>query len=393
MPTRREALKTAALLGFGCLAPAAFRGAFAAAAEALDFNDFFAKALAADRRKIFVPKGRYRVSRTLRVPSGTRIVADPRAIITLADGAATRPGDYLLTNENHAAGDADISVEGGVWDGNNRGNPRPPGLFDAGYTGTMFHFQNVRGLSLKNLTLRNAEAYYTRYTDVRDFHVEDIRFDSDNVRPNNDGVHLGGNCRGGIIRRVRGLRPGVTGDDLVALNADDASNRTEVRGMGNGPITDIEIEDLAAEDCHNFVRLLSVWSPIRNVKIRRVRGTAQVSALNADAARGARVPLFDPKNPPYPDGVGLLEDIDAADFRVAKSKANDIALLRLETRMKNFRVADFERVRAEDKAPDCPTLRIREVRPEAVLVDGRKVAEENGAWVSTEWTIDRLTVS
>jgi hypothetical protein len=326
------------------------------------------RAFASGVRNIFIPPGRHLVTETIRIPSGTRLVAHPESHVILADGAARTPQDYLLTNADHEHGAKDITIEGGLWDGNNRGNPRPPGLFDDGYTGAMFHFENVTGLTLRDLTLTNAEAYYTRYTHVRDFHVEDIRFDSDNVRNNNDGVHLGGNCSRGVIRNIRGLRPGVTGDDMVPLNADDALQRTEVRGMTNGPIEDIVIENIQAEDCHSFVRLLSVWSPIRDIRITNIAGTCSVSAINADAARGCRVPIFDEKNPPFPDGVGLLENIEVSTLRVAKSQANGIALLRLETRMKNFTVRDFQRMADLDQDPKAPSLAVNHASPQGLHV-------------------------
>jgi Glycosyl hydrolases family 28 len=339
--------------------------------EGADADVAFQKALASGEKTIVIPKGNYEIHKTLLIPSGITLKADSETVITLADGAAKTSDDYLLSNANHKEGNVAITIEGGVWNGNNRGNPRPNGLFDQGYTGGMFHFQNVRGLTLKNMTLTNAEAYYMRFTHVHEFHIEEIRFDSDRIRKNNDGVHIGGNCSHGTIRNIRGLRAGVTGDDLVALNADDVLERTEVRGMSAGPISDLEIEDLQAENCHTFVRMLSVWSPISNIRIRKVRGTCRVSAINADAARGCRVPLFDEKKPPFPDGVGLLENIDAADFQVAKSQPSGTALLSLESRMKHFRLTQFKRMTDVDKGPQAPTLKLNYVAPREILIDGQ----------------------
>lgn len=329
-----------------------------------DASAAFRRAFSAGARELFLPPGRYLLRETIRVPSGTHLRVHPEARLILADGAARQPGDYLLTNADPGGGNREIVIEGGVWDGNNRGNPRPEGLFAEGYSGAMFHFENVDGLVMRDLTMTNAEAYYSRLTRVRNFVIETLRFDSDNVRPNNDGVHLGGNCRCGTIRNLRGLRPGVTGDDMVPLNADDALQRTEVRGMTNGPIEDIEIDGLEAEDCHSFVRLLSVRSPIRNVRIANVTGTCEVSAINADAARGCRVPLFDESDPSYAEGVGLLENIEARNFRVAKSRANGIALVRLETRMRNLTVSGFRRMTERDQDPDAPVLSVRHTSPE-----------------------------
>ena len=326
-----------------------------------DDQEPFQRALDANCARIEVPAGHYKIGRTLRIRSGTHLRLHPQATIRLADGAARASDDYLLTNADPVAGDADIVIAGGTWDGNNAGNPRQNGLFDEGYSGAMIHFRNVRDLRLEHMRLHNAEAYYARFTGVRDFHVEGISFSSDRVRHNNDGIHLGGHCTNGVIRKIRGLHPGVTGDDMVALNADDALARTEVRGMTCGPIRNILIEELAAEGCHSFVRMLSVWSPIENVTVRGVRGSCEIAAINCDAARGCRVPLFDEANPPFPDGVGALRNIHVSDFRVAKSAKNDIALLRLETRMENMVIAGFRREMAGDQCPDQPTLRIRHV--------------------------------
>jgi len=325
-----------------------------------------------DRRgSIHLPAGRYLIGRTLRVSGGTRLSLDPEAILLLAGGAAATPDDYLLANAHPESGDEDIVIEGGQWDGNNLHNARPPGLFDYGCSGALLHFQNVRSLRLSGLHLRDAEAYYARFTHVSGFHIASIRFSSSRIRPNNDGLHLGGNCENGLIRDIRGLHPGVTGDDMVALNADDALTRTEVRGMTCGPIRNISIEDIEATGCHSFVRLLSVWSPIENITVRNVRGTCEVAALNCDAARGCRVPVFDESAPPFPDGVGLLRDIDASDIAVAKSVANSIPLLRLETRMSNFRVQNFHRDLPKDADPRTPTLRIRHLASPSIALNGQ----------------------
>lgn len=335
-----------------------------------DDGEALQRALNAGPGTVVVPVGNYLVGRMLRIGSGTRLKVDANAKLRLADGVAKTPDDYFLTNANPATGDGDIVIEGGFWDGNNAGNGRPAGLFDFGCSGAMMHFLNVRGLRVTDLHLHDAEAYHVRLTEVRGFHVERIRFSADRVRPNNDGIHLGGYCEDGVIRDIRGLHPGVTGDDMIALNADDALARTEVKGMTCGPIRNIVIEDIAAQGCHSFVRLLSVVSPIENVRIRGVRGTCEVAAINCDAARGCRVPVFDEKAPPFPDGVGFLNNITAEDFLVAKSVANDIALLRMETRMTNVRITNFRRDLAADMAPTTPTLRLRHVAVSEWSVDG-----------------------
>lgn len=344
---------------------------------------------------IEVPGGIYKIGRTLRISSGTHLRLHPDAIIRLADGAAKATTDYLLTNADPDCGNAGIAIEGGTWDGNNAGNPRPTGLFDEGYSGATLHFRNVSGLRLENTRLHNAEAYYARFTIVNGFHVENITFSSDRVRHNNDGIHLRGNCQNGVIRNIKGLQPGVTGDDMVALNADDALNRTEVRGMTYGPIRNIRIEDIAAEGCHTFVRLLSVHSPIEDVTVRGVRGSCEVAAVNCDAARGCRVPLFDEANPPFPDGVGSLRNIRLADFHVSKSVANDIALLRLETRMQNVVLSNFRRDLERDMSPQQPTLRLRYVDIKRLNIqpgNADSAVKFGECYESFEPSIDRMAI-
>ena len=322
---------------------------------------------------LFFSAGEYLIEETLRLPSATHLKLDANARLRLADGVANTEHDYLLANSDPKAGNRDIIIEGGIFDGNQLGNPRPSGLLDRGYTGAMLHFANVRGLRLTGMVLTDAEAYYARFTHVHDFHIEDIGFDSSHVRHNNDGIHLGGNCSHGVIRNIRSLRPGVTGDDLVALNADDALARTEVYGMTNGDISDVVIENLEAQNCHTFVRLLCVFSAIRNVSIRHVRGGCQNSVINADGARGCRVQVFDENKPPYPDGVGLLENILAEDFRVHRTGDNDQALIDIQERIGSLLIRDFVRDRSEDKSPHAPTLRMRHICVKKGTLNGERI--------------------
>jgi hypothetical protein len=75
-----------------------------------------------------------------------------------------------------------------------------------------------------------------------------------------DGIHLDGNCHYGVIRNLKG----TCYDDLVALNAHEGSC---------GPITNIEIDGIFAENCHSAVRLLRVAEPVEKIRISNVFGT------------------------------------------------------------------------------------------------------------------------
>jgi polygalacturonase len=162
-----------------------------------DDGEAFQRALDGGSKGIYVPEGRYLMGRPLKIRGGTKLSLHPRAYVVLADGVARSTDDYLLSNADPENGDGDITISGGIWDGNNRGNARPAGLFDQGCSGALFHFRNVRDLRLQDLHFRNAEAYHVRLTHVRGFHIEGIRFSADRVRPNNDGIHLGVTARTG----------------------------------------------------------------------------------------------------------------------------------------------------------------------------------------------------
>ena len=87
-----------------------------------------------------------------------------------------------------------------------------------------------------------------------------------------DGVHLHGNCHQGRIANLKGS----TNDDLVALNADDGS----MYEMSRGPITDILVDGIWAENGYAAVRLLSAGSPIRRIKLANIFGTYRYNVVS-----------------------------------------------------------------------------------------------------------------
>ena len=231
---------------------------YSAIQAALDNNDGL----------VLIPDGQYKVGSTLRIPSNTSIKATRKAHLFFTAGAGKTNQNFLLTNKNHEIGNENILVQGGIWDGNNPGNPRGPDAPDS-YTGALMNFINVSGLTIKKLTVRDAEAYFIRLGEVSRFAVEKIRFESLHLRLNQDGVHLGGWCDTGTINDLVGVGE-ATNDDLVALNADDALNRAQNLDLKCGPIRNITVKNISAESCHSFVRLLSVHSNLSRVTVKDV---------------------------------------------------------------------------------------------------------------------------
>jgi polygalacturonase len=335
-------------------------------------------ALDAGAGLVVVPAGTYLIGATLRISSNTRLILHPAAHMVLADGVGTDTDSFLLANARGNGGDRNIWVEGGIWDGNNPGNRRGPDVPGA-YTGAPLDFRNVDGLVLRSLTIRDAECYYIRIGEARNFLVEDITFQAPNLRPNQDGVHLGGFCEDGVIRRLRADGPGCTNDDMVALNADDGMQRAQNLGLRCGPIRRIRIEDVRAESCHSFVRLLSVESPIEDITIDDVVGGARACAVNVDACRQCRVRLFEGEDE-YPAGVGQIRRVTIRRMRVHKAPhGSPKALLDLTSRLTDFRLREYVRDYERDADPAAPTMTLGQMDPCDVELRGITATQADAA--------------
>ncbi|GAB4458336.1 MAG: hypothetical protein OHK0029_19370 [Armatimonadaceae bacterium] len=335
----------------------------------------FQRALNSGHQRLIVPPGVYRIGQTLHIGSGTHLRLHPAAQIRLADGAGVHNHIFLLTNRDPEKGDRDICVEGGIWDGNNRHNPRGDDQPQA-YTGVMLHFSHVTNLTLRDMTLRDPESYYIRIGKTRRFRVEDIRFQARSIRPNQDGVHLGGFCEDGIIQNLSGVGASVPSDDVVALNADDANDRAQNLGMVCGWIRRIQIRRIHAEDCHTFVRLLSVQSAIEDILIEDVSGGCQVAAINMDACRECRVKLFDPSDSVFANGVGNLARIEARNLHVYKSKIGQHKpLIDFRSLANALTIENLQRDLARDAAPETPTIRASDIPGSLLFLDGLTEAQ------------------
>ncbi|HOP11235.1 MAG TPA: glycosyl hydrolase family 28-related protein [Oscillospiraceae bacterium] len=337
-------------------------------------DDTAAIQLALDRAEVIeIPDGNYRITSTLKVPSHTAIRASAKARLFLCGETPKKRGDFLLSNDNPESGNNEISISGGIWDGNNAGRCNvKAGLYDPnGYSGTVLNFSNIRGLILRDMTITNSAAFYVRFNRLDGFDISSIRFSSDELRPNQDGLHFGGNVRNGRIKDITALSNGQTNDDMIAFNADDSMERVENLDMSRGPIENITVENVSAENCYTFFRLLSITSPIRNIRIKDISGGCRVYAVNMDAARYCLTPLF--KENDYPDGVGEIENIEIEDMRIwhtGNSKVN--ALLLCESMVKDFKITGFSRITEFDTDREIPTLLVRNVTSSTVAVQGKE---------------------
>lgn len=297
-------------------------------------NDAFAiqKALDSGVEVVTIPSGIYSIDRTLLINSGTTLKADKEAIIRLANGAGNHVSTFLLANRNAISGNNNITVEGGIWDGNNEYNQRGNDGDRFGYTGTAINFINVTHLTIRNLTVRNPDAFSIRLGEVKDFIVEDILLDHSVVRPNQDGIHIGGFSQQGIVRQIKAIYLNTPNDDMVAINADDDVKRVINLGMKCGPIQDITVEDIQAEGAYSFIRILSKESCIKNINIKRVKGSCRFYAVNMNNWR-------------FPLGSGNIKNVRLEDFDVTKtdSTKRDPSLIKISLKVNNLFIHNFNR--------------------------------------------------
>ena len=353
------------------------------------------RALAVPTRPLTVriPKGTYLIGETLLVGSHTTIEADPGARLVLSGAWAKKEGDFLLANANPKGGDTNISIRGGIWDGNAHDgcNVKHPDLFSKGtWSGSTLNFRNVNGLSLANMEMANSVTFNVRMCQIDGFDIRDITFSARKLGWNQDGLHFNGFCRNGRIENIRAVSKGQTNDDLLAFNADDSMKRFENFGMVCGPIENIVVRNVFAEDCHTAVRFLSVTSAISNVRIENMRTGCRCYAINADAARYCRTPLF--KDADCPDGVGRLSDIVVSGFTFYATRPLSEPLFCIETNCDGIKFLDMSRDMSKDTAPNRPFMRVRNTAAMRISSDGRKTDLPRGGCLVEDKTPKSLSL-
>jgi len=333
-------------------------------------------ALDSGAEEILIPQGIYNISDTLKIHSNTYISADRNAKIVMKSETRRKRGDFLLSNADADTGNVNICIRGGIWDGNNQApeNAKPDLMDKTGYSGAVLNFVNLKGLRLENMVIANSVTYYVRMSRVHDFTIEGIDFVSDSFGVNQDGIHVGGDVKHGKISNIRALSFGQTNDDMIALNADDSIERVENLDLARDIIEDIEIENIFTESCHTIIRMLSVTAPIRNIRIKNVYGGFRCYAVNADAARYCRTPLFGDVD--HPMGVGLIENVSFENFTCFHSEnlpegfggtaSSQQPAIVLESNAKNLKFTNFKYLKGEN---DSMALLARNIVDTRILAD------------------------
>lgn len=223
---------------------------------------------------VTIPAGLYEISNTLYIGDCTRLVCEAGAVLRLADGA-----NCPILHNRIAQGKTyteSITVEGGVWDGNNVGQDRAayPAKNNAPDSrwGQLMVFTGVKDLTVRDLTIKDPNSFGIMLTDTERFTVRDCYFDCNDKTLNQDGVHVNGWAKDGLIANLKGH----TNDDFVALNADE--------GIFSGPENDIEnvvIDGIwGGGNGWTGVRLLSREAKVKHITVRNVFGAYKFNAVS-----------------------------------------------------------------------------------------------------------------
>lgn len=202
--------------------------------------------------------GIYSVEKTLIIHSNTRLELAPGVQIV----ATPHSKCALIENEFFSGGgkDRNISVIGGIWDGNcdNMGLdpyyelehrldlPYNPNLF----RGKLIRFAHVDNIALEKMTVKDPVSYGIQIADTNGFVTRDIYFDYNCHFGTTDGVHINGPAYNGIIENLYG----VTNDDMVSLTTVDEVHAE----VTEGEIANVYIHNISAKNGYSGVRLLSM---------------------------------------------------------------------------------------------------------------------------------------
>jgi len=290
---------------------------------------------------VCVPPGEFTISSALLIGDDTRLVLSPATVLRLAPGANCP----ILTNRDKGKlPTRNVTIEGGVWDGNNRHQHRP----GAGMKYAWAQFiclTSMENLTLRDMVIKDPESYAVQLMAVDGFTVENITFDFNMLRENMDGIHINGPARNGCIRNIRGS----TNDDMIALNSDEGFPYSD-----NCDISDISIDGLyGGMNGYNAVRLLSRRSRVRNISIRNVFGEYRYHAVSFThfSGKGGDLGWF--------DGI-TLDGIYASFVRAHQNFGGLIYFQEGVNQAGSITIRNVVRIEADGRANPFYTIRLRE---------------------------------
>jgi hypothetical protein len=193
-----------------------------------------------------------------------------------------------------------VKITGGTWNGNSPQQPSVSSLASNQWTSAYgftcpFQFWGVDGITIRDVRIFQPQAYAIHLVNCQHVIIEDVDIDGIVGFHGNDCVHINGPATDIHMERLK-LH---TGDDHIAINADDGSSTGSLVSGTNwvcsGPVTDVRITDVSlwngrsATAPNGAIRLLSTASLIDNVIIKDVSGTTASWAILMQVFTGSLV--------------------------------------------------------------------------------------------------------
>lgn len=233
----------------------------------------------------------------LKVRSNTTISVLPNCGAILRGSAEVALlGNYDRTDgragiSTNGAGNKNISIIGGMWNGNN-------------VSFRVFQFFGVDQLLLRDNKLFNSHHFHFHCGNVTNVVIDNPYVDKGaGGGIFGDGLHICGPASNIEINNAVILR---CGDDNVAFNADDAWVGNTETYQPRGPINNVRLNGLYMESQMYGVRILSGGSAVNNVFIEKVRGTGAGYWLVIDNFIPAQTATTGPGN----IGLVVIRDVD-----------------------------------------------------------------------------------
>jgi hypothetical protein len=219
----------------------------------------------------------------VKIHSNTTIECVNRACGFYLADHSNRPLIANATPQPEGRADHNLSFLGGTYNGNAEHQQHT--TLEHGWT-TAFALHGVEQVLFRDVSLTNSRTFAVYLTNWRRVVFENIYINLDHIpkQSNQDGIHIQGP---GEFLSIRNLQ-GRAWDDMIALNIDDllgdwgsdgkfgrdpASVKRFGSAAGIGPVSDVDIDGVQAEDCAQVLRILSRASRLDRISIRNVKGT------------------------------------------------------------------------------------------------------------------------
>lgn len=235
-----------------------------------------------DGSVVIFPPGIYLVSNQISIPSNRYLKLLPGVTFLRKAGtgqqcASTYTNANFFVNSDVVNGNTNITIEGGVFDGNEANQtaidyPAAVARGDTLFGSVGMRFKNVTHLRLSGLTLQNNPNVQIQVGQVTDFRIEDITvYYSGSATVHKETLHVNGPATLGVIRDIR---DNGGNDCIVAINANDDTFGL----MSQGDIQYIQVENLTRTGLGinpyvgTAIMFLNSTFNIRDVTVRGIRG-------------------------------------------------------------------------------------------------------------------------